>query len=201
MRRTVVLSASASLAVLLLGVAALLLWTQQAQAQSDPEPPCGTVVADQSCIDKTATPSTVAVGDQVTFTISQRCPGADVGCLELARDPIVDTLPAGLTDVSLPAACTQIGNTVTCAENRFFTATQPYTLTIVVTTTECGMFTNTASFVRRFDGRTFTANATYTVECPPPLPTTKAQCKKGGFREFGYPDQGTCISDVNRRNR
>jgi subtilisin-like proprotein convertase family protein len=33
------------------------------------------------------------------------------------------------------------------------------------------------------------------------LPTTKAQCKKGGWEDFGYPDQSTCISDVNRRNR
>jgi probable HAF family extracellular repeat protein len=35
----------------------------------------------------------------------------------------------------------------------------------------------------------------------PGAPTTKAQCKKGGWRELGYPDQGTCISDVNQRNR
>jgi large repetitive protein len=33
------------------------------------------------------------------------------------------------------------------------------------------------------------------------LPTTKADCKKGGWKDFGYPNQGTCISDVNRRNR
>jgi subtilisin-like proprotein convertase family protein len=32
------------------------------------------------------------------------------------------------------------------------------------------------------------------------LPATKADCKNGGWREFGYPNQGTCISDVNRRN-
>jgi hypothetical protein len=33
------------------------------------------------------------------------------------------------------------------------------------------------------------------------VPTRKVQCKKGGWKDFGYPDQGTCISDVNRRNR
>ena len=33
-----------------------------------------------------------------------------------------------------------------------------------------------------------------------PVPTTKEQCKNGGWREFGYPNQGTCISFVNRRN-
>jgi transposase len=35
----------------------------------------------------------------------------------------------------------------------------------------------------------------------PPFPATKDDCKKGGWMEFGYPDQGTCVSDVNRRNR
>jgi subtilisin-like proprotein convertase family protein len=30
-----------------------------------------------------------------------------------------------------------------------------------------------------------------------PVPTTKEQCKNGGWREFGYPNQGTCISFVN----
>jgi hypothetical protein len=30
------------------------------------------------------------------------------------------------------------------------------------------------------------------------VPTTKADCKKGGWKNFGYPDQGTCISFVNQ---
>ncbi len=92
--------------------------------------------------------------------------------------------------------CTTSGNTVTCAQLRFFSETRPFTLTIVATPTKCGTFTNTAS------NGADAGSVTFTVEgCPPPLPTTKAQCKKGGFREFGHPDQGTCISDVNRRNR
>jgi hypothetical protein len=33
-----------------------------------------------------------------------------------------------------------------------------------------------------------------------PTPT-KQQCKKGGWSDFGYPNQGTCVSDVNRRSR
>jgi Glycine rich protein len=36
----------------------------------------------------------------------------------------------------------------------------------------------------------------YTV--PKPVPTTKDQCKKGGWSKFGYPDQGTCITFVNQ---
>jgi hypothetical protein len=39
-----------------------------------------------------------------------------------------------------------------------------------------------------------------TYVTPKPTPMTKADCRKGGWREFGYPDQGTCIRDVNRRN-
>jgi hypothetical protein len=39
-----------------------------------------------------------------------------------------------------------------------------------------------------------------TYVTPAPTPMTKADCRKGGWREFGYPDQGTCIRDVNRRN-
>jgi subtilisin-like proprotein convertase family protein len=31
-----------------------------------------------------------------------------------------------------------------------------------------------------------------------PVPTTKEQCKKGGWRDFGYRNQGTCISFVNQ---
>ena len=185
MRRTVVLSASAALAVLLLGVAALLLWTPQAQAQ---EIPCN----NNLCIDKTADKSTVEVGQPITFTITERC---IFGRACVDSDPLVDQLPSGLT-VDSVSRCGTSGNTVTCDGPRFIEQVAPFQLIIVATTTECGTFTNTASAGEN------SGSATYTVEgCPPPLPTTKAQCKKGGFREFGYPDQGKCVSDVNRRNR
>src|SRR5215203_5051297 len=70
-RRTVVLSASAALAVLLFGAAALL-WTQQAQAEEAcTDPNLGTV----RCLDKTADADTVEVGQQITFTITERCLG------------------------------------------------------------------------------------------------------------------------------
>jgi len=188
MRRTVVLSSSGALAVLLLGVAALLLWTQQeAQAQE----PCNTNL----CIDKTADQSTVEVGQPITFTITQRCPQARA-CVD--PNPLVDQLPSGLTidSVDRPGFCPTSGNTVTCGGGRFVEQASPFRLIIVATTTECGTFTNTASAGEN------SGSATYTVEgCPPPLPTMKEQCKKGGWKEFGYPDQGRCVSDVNRRNR
>jgi hypothetical protein len=188
-RRPAGLVIAALLAMLVVGGVLLFGMGKSAQAQSVPEPPC----TFQFCIDKTATPSTVSVGEPITFTITQRCPGnGELGCIDGA--PIVDTLPsdAGLTDVSVPAGCTLSGTTVTCTGGRFFTETRPFTLTIVATPTECGTFTNTAS------AGTDTGSVTFTVNC---VPTTKEQCKKGGFRDFGYPDQGTCISDVNRRNR
>jgi uncharacterized repeat protein (TIGR01451 family) len=193
-RRPAGLVIAALLAMLVVSGAMLFGMGKPAQAQSVPEPPC----TSNFCIDKTANHSTVEVGQQITFTITQRCvvPGT---CVDTR--PIVDEVPSGLSIVSVDAndfddpdyQCTTSGNTVTCSAIRFFTITQPFTLTIVATTTECGTFTNTAS-----GG----GSVTFTVEgCPPPLPTMKEQCKKGGFMEFGYPDQGTCISDVNRRNR
>ena len=63
-------------------------------------------------------------------------------------------------------------------------------------TRQCGTFTNTVSFDS--NAYSYTAHATFTVVC---VPTTKEQCKNGGWRGFGYPNQGTCISDVNRRNQ
>jgi Domain of unknown function DUF11 len=200
-RRTILLLSTMPIAVLAVSGVMLFGMGKPALSQSDPEPPCGVSIEDQYCIDKTADPNPAIVGQPITFTITQRCPGSDQGCIALARDTIVDELPSGLTVESVdPAGCTTSGNTtsgntVTCAFNRFFTPTQPFTLTIVATPTKCGTFTNTASAPTVG----FTAHVTFTVNC---VPTTKADCKKGGWMDFGiYPDQGTCISDVNRRNR
>jgi hypothetical protein len=35
----------------------------------------------------------------------------------------------------------------------------------------------------------------------PPKPTTKEECKKGGYKEFGFKNQGRCIAFVNRSAR
>ena len=32
----------------------------------------------------------------------------------------------------------------------------------------------------------------------PLVPKTKAECKKGGYREFGFKNQGRCVAFVNR---
>ena len=34
-------------------------------------------------------------------------------------------------------------------------------------------------------------------EPPPEVPEDKRSCKKGGFREFGFENQGRCIRVVN----
>jgi hypothetical protein len=165
MRRTVVLSASAALAVLLVGVA-MLLWTQQAQAQE----PCNF----NFCLDKTATPTTVEEDGQITFTITERCV-APTGCFDSAT--LIDQLPAGLTvDSVAPAGtCSTSGNTVTCGP-RSSSPTAPFTLTIVATTTECGSFTNRAS---HGGGTPATAQATVTVSCAKP-PRVNSTFPTGG---------------------
>jgi hypothetical protein len=138
----------------------------------------------------------LALSISATFTITQRCVTDSCG----DGVPLVDALPRGLTVVSVDdngagSQCTTSENTVTCG-SREFTPTQPYTLTIVANTTECGTSTNTAS------AGVYSGSATYTVEgCPPTAPNDEGAVQEGGWKEFGYPDQGTCISDVNRRSR
>jgi hypothetical protein len=38
-----------------------------------------------------------------------------------------------------------------------------------------------------------------TVVDAPPLPTAKAQCKNGGWKQFGFKNQGRCIAFVKPR--
>jgi hypothetical protein len=145
-RRTILLLSTMTIAVLAVSGALLFGMGKPAQAQSVPEPPCTT----SFCIDKTATPNPGTVDKPITFTITQRCvtPGT---CVD-TRD-IVDEVPSELSIVSVDAfdpiqpdyQCPTSGNTVTCSQLRFFTETQPFTLTIVATPTECGTFTNTVS--------------------------------------------------------
>ena len=185
-RRPAALVIAALLAMLVVGGVMLFGMGKPAQAQ---ESAC----LFSLCLDKRASPSTAEVGEPITFTITERCLGpGPFPCF--VAPPLVDTLPSGLTVDSVdPAGCSTSGNTVTCSFLRTINPGGAFTLTIVATPTECGTFTNTAS------DSALTVEAPFTVAgC---LPTTKAQCKRGGWKEFGYPDQGTCISDVNRRNR
>jgi hypothetical protein len=47
-------------------------------------------------------------------------------------------------------------------------------------------------------GETFTSDLSQVERV---IPTTKEQCKKGGWKDFGYPDQGTCITAFNENRR
>jgi hypothetical protein len=188
-RRMLVLSATLTAAILV----GLLGYATSSRAD---------VVCGGICMEKTASADPVKVGDQLTFTIRGFCePGQS--CLQSGPFELTDTLPAGLEFVSATATgpnnptCSHSAGTVTCAPYNFDNAS-PFEATITVIPRECGTFTNTAT--EPFFGDS--VSETFTVEgCVPPTPMTKADCKKGGWKEFGYPDQGTCISDVNRRNQ
>src|SRR5918995_6194193 len=124
-RRLAALVIAAAVALLVVSGAMLFGMGKPAQAQSDPEPPCNF----QFCLDKTATPSIVTVGEPITFTITERCPGAP-GCFD--GTTLVDELPSGFTVDSVDPAgiCSTSGNTVTCGL-RSFGPNNPFTLTIV----------------------------------------------------------------------
>jgi hypothetical protein len=80
-----------------------------------------------------------------------------------------------------------------------YRAVGPYNATI---TTPTGSFTDHGFFsaelyhgddpnpLDRFD-QSFESSS-----LPPPAPTTKNQCKKGGWRQFGFKNQGQCIRFV-----
>jgi uncharacterized repeat protein (TIGR01451 family) len=168
MRRTILLLSTMTIAVLAVSGVMLFGMGKPAQSQSDHGPPCD----QRFCLDKTADPNPVNVGQPITFTILQRCHGNVDLCFSSAH--IVDNLPAdaGLTNVSVqarfPARCTLSGNTVRCSGDRSFTPAAPFTWTIVATPTECGTFHNTVSTIG--GSSNFTATATFTVLCRHTMP-------------------------------
>jgi uncharacterized repeat protein (TIGR01451 family) len=193
-RRLLVLGAMLTAAM----VVGLLGYATSARADAD-------CLLDSYCLEKTVSADPAQVGEPLTFTIRGFCGPAAPDCVVINDEPVRDTLPAGLDFVSASATgngnptCTfsESDRTVSCSPFNFRRG-QPFEATIEVIPRECGTFTNTATAPPGVGGP---VSETFTVECPPPLPTTKEQCKKGGWEDFGYPDQGTCISDVNRRNR
>jgi hypothetical protein len=200
-RRVLVLSATLTAAM----VVGLLAFATSARADVDCQ--------DIFCLEKTATRDPATVGEPLTFTITGYCT-PDISCGRRSISGLTDTLPAGLEFVSATATgyggtelspipqptCSESAGTVTCTPVAFFFDTRdgtavPFEATIEVIPRQCGTFTNTASL----PGFDQSVSETFTVEgCVPTPPATKAQCKKGGWSNFGYPDQGTCISVVNQ---
>jgi hypothetical protein len=196
-RRLLVLSAMLT-AVMVVG---LLGYATSARADAN-------CVFGIACLEKTVSADPAQVGEPLTFTIRGFCAPAFPDCVvDSEGEPVRDTLPAGLDFVSASATgngnptCTfsESDRTVSCSPWNF-RGGQPFEATIEVIPRECGTFTNIAtSPVLAQDS----VSETFTVEgCVPPPPTMKDQCKQGGWMDFGiYPDQGTCVSAVNRQNR
>jgi hypothetical protein len=200
-KKVLVLSATLTAAM----VVGLLAFSTSARAD------VACVTEDVFCLEKTSSPDPVTVGEPLTFTIRGYCIN-EAGCvLVSAYEGLTDTLPAGLEFVSATATgyteygipqptCSESAGTVTCTPVAFASNQPgqemdvPFVATIEVIPTQCGTFTNTASMAFGLSvSETFTV-----VGC---VPTTKAQCKNGGWRAFGYPDQGTCITAVNQNRR
>jgi hypothetical protein len=155
------------------------------------------------CMEKTATPDPVKVGQTLTFTIRGFCEEG-ILCDTFSEAGMRDTLPpdAGLEFVSASATglgdptCSESAGTVTCAPFAYQTFS-PFEATIKVIPSECGSFTNTATDLGTGDS----ASETFAVEGCPKVPDKKEECKKGGWEALDWPDQGTCISAWNNKNR
>jgi hypothetical protein len=194
-RRVLVLSATLT-AVMVVG---LLGYATSSRA----DVPCN----GEFCIEKTSTPDPVKVGEPLTFTISVFCVPGTSCSNPIQFGGVQDTLPTGLLEFGSAsvtggrdpnARCVPLevstGTLVDCSPVTFNQDT-PFVATIEVIPKQCGTFPNTAAFL------SLSASETYTVvQC---VPMTKEQCKNGGWSdpEFAFPNQGTCVSAVNRQNR
>ena len=167
-RRLLVLSATLTAAV----VVGLLGYATPSRA----DVVCSGNTATSHCLEKTATPDPVKVGETLTFTVRGYCT-ATINCFSSSTPGMTDTLPAGLEFVSASATglddptCTfsESNRTVTCAPLAYFFvrdgAEVPFVATIKVIPRECGTFTNTASYVDENSPQS--VSETFTVEgCP-----------------------------------
>jgi len=158
---------------------------------------CGSLglpVEEAICIEKVAEPSVGVVGEPLTFTITVR---AEPG-VSSSADRLTDYLPEEVDFVSATATQGEciygihpdgVPHTVRCG---------PYTLgppnnqtqvvTIVVVPTTPGSYVNVAS------------HSDVRVEEPfevrEPAPSDKEDCKNGGYKQFGFKNQGQCIKAV-----
>jgi len=120
-------------------------------------------------ITKTAAPTPVQVGNNLTYTVTVTNNGSTDPATGVT---LTDTLPAGVTFVSATpgqGTCNQAGGTVTCNLGNVAIAT-PVTITIVVTPMQTGQITNTATVAGNEIDPTpgnDTAQVTTTVNVPP----------------------------------
>jgi hypothetical protein len=170
------------------------------QAQSPSDPSCATAqqqgITGFFCLEKTANPNPVNVGEPLTFTIRAFCFAvpANVPCDIFPDMPfekgstVTDTLPPNVRFVSAsasgafaPVTCTESAGTVTCAPETYCkgrllgigcpegTEEIPYVETITVIPTQCGTFTNAViDSPQQLLVGGGPASAAFTVNCPPP---------------------------------
>ncbi len=93
-------------------------------------------------IDKTASSSTVTVGDDITYELEVTNENTDN--TSAFRVQATDTLPEGVTFKSADPGCTHRSGTVTCDLEQIFGA-QSKTVEIVVTADRAGQVSNTAT--------------------------------------------------------
>ena len=163
-------------------------------------------ITDFFCLEKTASPNPVNVGEPLTFTIRAFCfaePAfvpCTIGGAAVFDSTVTDTLPPNVQFVSAsasgafaPVTCGESAGTVTCNPETYCKGTLkgigcpegtgeiPYVETITVIPAHCGTFTNTViDSVQQsslFVGGG-PVSATFTVNCPSPTapPTAAPTC-------------------------
>jgi uncharacterized repeat protein (TIGR01451 family) len=128
--------------------AGVLVVAPQAQSQTPPRD-CAAADGGQVCLEKTADPTTVRVGEQITFTVrltnetsSQlrtNVPISDRWPPEIRIDSVSQSVTRG----SAPP-CTATGDAVTCPNPIVLPAGGEFGLTIVTTATQPGSSVNNA---------------------------------------------------------
>jgi uncharacterized repeat protein (TIGR01451 family) len=149
------------------------------------------------CIEKVAEPSVGVVGEPITFTITVRAEP----CCSSSADRLIDYLPEGVDFVSATATQGEciygtdpqdgVPHTVRCGPYTVgLNLTQVITITVVPTSP--GSYVNVA--------RHSTVRVEEPFEVREPAPSVKEDCKNGGYKQFGFRNQGQCIKAVKATN-
>jgi uncharacterized repeat protein (TIGR01451 family) len=155
----------------------------------------------------------VSVGQELTYIISFMNHGPDTASNVVFKD----VLPADARFIDSSFNCTQSGNVVECPIGDV-PSEHGYSFGITVCPTVPGNITDTATVESDTTdptpvNNTDTETTTIVSDPPPPgkptcpvtppqkKPETKADCKSGGYKEFGFKNQGQCIKYVNHANK
>ncbi len=147
-----------------------------------------------------------------TFTVRGRVTGGETTSTSFTIDSPVGRV-TGTGSISGPGMscggvcrgvldCANSGGQFGCCGPEF-REVGPYDATI---TTPTGSFTDhgffSAEFYRSGDNPLNRFDQSFESSAPPPvLPTTKEQCRRGGWRDFGFESKRECIRFVKRQAR